>query len=48
MEISTNLLRQIANYLVTKPYIEVAWLLAELQKETQVKPQEEIKEEETK
>ena len=36
MEITPNLLQAIANYLVTKPYMEVAGLLTELQKETSI------------
>jgi hypothetical protein len=46
MQISENLLQNIANYLVTKPYMEVVGLLSELQKEVQVAPKvEETKEE---
>jgi len=44
MNISQQLLQQIANYLVTRPYQEVAQLLSDLQKEVNVAPKEEIKE----
>lgn len=45
MKISAELLQAVANYLSTKPYQEVAGLIAKLQHEVSVKPEEEVKEE---
>lgn len=40
MNISTQLLQAIANYLYSKPYGEVVMLLAKLQEEVKIKPEE--------
>jgi hypothetical protein len=40
MTITMELAQSIANYLVTKPYQEVAALIAELERQANVKPQE--------
>jgi hypothetical protein len=44
MNISNNLLQAIANYLASKPYFEVVWLINALQQEVNVVPSEPVKE----
>lgn len=48
MQITIELAQSIANYLMTKPYQEVAALLAELNKQAAVKPDTEAKEDKPK
>lgn len=39
MEIKNELIQKIANYLATKPYMEVVGLISELQMASRVKPE---------
>ena len=47
MNITPQLLQQIVNYLITQPYTEVVNLIAEIQKQARVKPEEKKDEKET-
>jgi len=47
-KISQELLQAIANYLSSKPYNEVVWLLSKIQEEVNVQPKEEEKKKEDK
>jgi len=48
MEITNELAQAVVNYLATKPYTEVFGLIAELQRQASVKPEEPKKETEDK